>query len=341
MKLATFVPEAQSGIVARIGSVVDDSLIDLTTSYAAWLAERGASDPAGRASSVVPPDMLELLRGEEASMQAARTAHEFGSTVDRTVGVEGRPLQYALDDVRLRSPLPLPNSLRDFVGFEEHVKNGFESYDMDVPENWYELPVSYKGNPDAVIDPGSTLDWPPFTEKLDYELELAAVIGRRGRNVTADEAEAYIAGYTIFNDFSARDIQAREIDVRMGPGKGKDFANGLGPYLVTPDEFDVTDARMTARINGSQWSEGTTADMYYSFGDMIEYISWGQTIYPGDVYGSGTVPLGCGKGLGRWIEPGDVVELEVEGIGVLEHTIGEQTEQVTRDFVTEYEFDHR
>jgi 2-keto-4-pentenoate hydratase/2-oxohepta-3-ene-1,7-dioic acid hydratase in catechol pathway len=341
MKLATFSSEPADAAQPRIGSVADDQIVDLTLACAERLRDQGVERASEEAHRLVPPDMLEFLRGEDASRTAAQAAEAYA--LDRATARtdEGEQYRFELDSVELLSPLLRPPTLKDFSAFEQHVKNGFESYGLEVPEEWYNLPVCYKGNPDSIVGPNEVVDWPPFTEKLDYELELAAVIGKRGRNVTAEEATDYIAGYTIFNDFSARDIQAREMGVRFGPAKGKDFANGLGPYLVTPDEFDVEDTRMTARINGEVWSDGDTSGMYHRFEDMIEYMSWGQDIYPGEVYGSGTIPYGCGKGLGRWIEPGDEIELEIEGIGVLRHTVGEQTEQVERDYDTDYEFDHR
>lgn len=341
MKLTTFTTDASPDSPHRLGSAVDGQIIDLTASYAELLRERGVDTPLDQAKAEVPPDMLEFLGGGDQSMEAAREAESYALDQNDPVDSDGDRFRFDEESIRLLSPLPRPNTLKDFSVFEQHVKNGFESYGMDVPEEWYNLPVCYKGNPDSIIPPDSEVEWPPFTEKLDYELELAAVIGKQGRNIPAEDATDYIAGFTIFNDFSARDIQAREMGVRFGPAKGKDFANGLGPYLVTTDEFQLEDTRMTARINGEVWSDGDTSGMYYSFEDLVEYQSWGQTIYPGDVYGSGTIPYGCGKGLGQWIQPGDVVELEVDGIGVLRHTVGEQTDKTERDYETDYEFDHR
>jgi len=164
--------------------------------------------------------------------------------------------------------------------------------------------------------------WPSFTEKFDYELELAAVIGRKGRNIPADRARDYIAGFTVMNDFSARDIQRKEMRVRLGPAKGKDWCTALGPYLVTPDQIgDPYNLRMTARINGEQWSEGNSSSTYWKFEQMIEFLSKDDTIFPGDVIGSGTVGTGCGLELDRWVKRGDVMELEIEKIGVLRNRV--------------------
>jgi 2-keto-4-pentenoate hydratase/2-oxohepta-3-ene-1,7-dioic acid hydratase in catechol pathway len=242
--------------------------------------------------------MLELLRR---GLDAVRTGERV-----------------ALREVALRAPLPRPNSMRDFMLVEEHVRNSLG----DVPAEWYEIPVYWKGNCDAVFGPEDEVPWPAYTEKLDYELEVGAVIGRRVRGVGVDEAADCIAGYTIFNDWSARDIQFREMKVGLGPGLGKDFATSLGPCLTTADAIDIKTAPMRARINGEVWSEGTLGAMRFSFPEVISHLSQEQTLHPGDVLGSGTVGRGCGLELDRWIRPGDVVELEVEGIGALRNRVG-------------------
>nr|WP_275040053.1 fumarylacetoacetate hydrolase family protein [Natrialba asiatica] len=204
------------------------------------------------------------------------------------------------------------------MAIEEHVRN---SMDGDVPDVWYDMPVFYKGNPDSVVRPGESVRWPDYSRIMDYELEIAAVIGKRGRDIPAEDAAEYIAGYTIFNDFSARDIQGEEMTGRLGPAKGKDFANGLGPYLVPAADIDVLEAPMTARVDGEVWSDGAIDEMYHSFADIVEHVSQSETLFPGDVIGGGTVGEGCGLELGRWLEDGDTVALEIEGIGVLEHTV--------------------
>jgi 2-keto-4-pentenoate hydratase/2-oxohepta-3-ene-1,7-dioic acid hydratase in catechol pathway len=223
-----------------------------------------------------------------------------------------------LSEVTLRAPLPRPNSMRDFMLVEEHVRNSLG----DVPAEWYEIPVYWKGNCDAVFGPEDEVPWPAYTEKLDYELEVGAVIGRRVRGVGVEDAADCIAGYTIFNDWSARDIQFREMKVGLGPGLGKDFATSMGPCLTTADAIDITTAPMRARINGETWSEGTLGAMRFSFPEVISHLSQEQTLHPGDILGSGTVGRGCGLELDRWIRPGDVVELEVEGIGALRNRVG-------------------
>ena len=181
----------------------------------------------------------------------------------------------------------------------------------------------YKGDPDTVVGPDALVQIPQYCQKFDYELELAMVIGRRGKNIRKDEAERYIAGYTIWNDFSARDQQMREAPLGMGPSKAKDFdaGNAVGPYLVTADELDVTNLRMVARVNGEVWTDSTSAGRQFSFAELIVHVSQSETIHPGELWGSGTVTGGSGLELGRWLQPGDLVELEIEGIGILRNQV--------------------
>jgi 2-keto-4-pentenoate hydratase/2-oxohepta-3-ene-1,7-dioic acid hydratase in catechol pathway len=208
-------------------------------------------------------------------------------------------------------------SLRDFIAFEQHIKTVRSKRGAEVPPAWYELPAYYKGNYRTLLGHQQPLFWPRYTEKLDYELELACVVGKQGMDIPEGEAEEYIGGYAVMNDWSARDIQFREGSVGLGPSKGKDFGTSVGPWLVTPDEFNPKNARMTARINGELWSDGNIGAIHWSFPQMIAHVSMEETIYPGDILGSGTVGGGCAAEHDCWLKPGDVVELEVEGIGVL------------------------
>ncbi|WP_227377839.1 fumarylacetoacetate hydrolase family protein [Haladaptatus halobius] len=321
MKLASFEVETPVGPVQRIGVVDDEWLVDVTASYGAVLADRGERRPAEVAAVTAPSEMLAFLHHGDKAFEAAREAVEFTDKTESSVGPNGARLRYRRDEVELLSPLPRPNSIRDFMVIEEHVRNSLD----EPPDAWYEMPVYYKGNPDTVVRPGADVEWPAYSDKLDYELEIAAIIGKRGRDIPAERAEEYIAGYTIFNDFSARDIQLREMEAQLGPAKGKDFANGLGPVLVTPDEIDVENLTVSARINGEIWSDGSLGEMYHSFADIVEHVSHAEPLYPGDVLGSGTVGNGCGLELDRWIEPGDEIELEAEGIGVLRHRVVDST----------------
>jgi 2-keto-4-pentenoate hydratase/2-oxohepta-3-ene-1,7-dioic acid hydratase in catechol pathway len=228
-----------------------------------------------------------------------------------------------VDQARVLAPLR-PRSLRDFLAFEGHLKGALGRLGRAIPEEWYEVPAYYKGMPDTVIGPEQEIPWPAWTDRLDHELELACVIGRRCRDVPAAQAAGVIFGYTIWNDVSARDVQTRELPIGMGPAKAKDWdgSNVLGPCLVTADELDPAGMRMSVRVNGETWGEDTSASMHHTFADMIAYASRSQTLYPGEVFGSGTAAGGSGLELDRELRPGDVVELEIEGIGVLRNRIG-------------------
>ena len=228
-------------------------------------------------------------------------------------------------DTRLLAPLR-PRSLRDFLTFKGHLDNALSRLGRPIPDEWFDVPAYYKGLPDTVIGPEETIPWPGYTDRLDHELELAVVIGRRGRDIAREEAMDYVFGYTIWNDVSARDVQTRELPVGMGPAKAKDWdgSNVLGPCIVTADELDGTNVRMIVRVNGEVWGEDNSSSMHHTFADLIAYASRAQTIYPGEVFGSGTAAGGSGLELDRWIQPGDVVELEIEGIGVLRNPIGQK-----------------
>lgn len=221
--------------------------------------------------------------------------------------------RYPLDQVTLLAPVPVPPSIRDFFAFEQHVATARANRGSEVPKEWYEFPVFYFTNPAAVYGPDDDIPYPDGTNELDYELEVAAVIGRNQD----------IAGFTIMNDWSARDIQRKEMRVGLGPAKAKDFATTLGPVLVTSDEFDGTRGVMSAKVNGEERSRGNLADLHYSWQRILDQAKRNTRLKPGDVIGSGTV--GTGSILehddGRWLTRGDVVEFEVEGIGILRNRV--------------------
>ena len=224
---------------------------------------------------------------------------------------------------RWLGPLDRLASLRDFLAFEDHVKRGATRRGTEVPEYWYEAPVYYKGNHRAVIGPDDVCPWPSYTKRMDFELELAMVVGKRGRNVDESDAGDHIFGFTILNDFSARDIQAREISAWLGPAKGKDFANALGPCIVTADEVGTEpDLQMICRVNGDEWGRARSSDAKWRWAEMIAHVSAGEDIFPCDVYGSGTPGGCCGLDLGRDLASGDEVELEIQSIGILRNTVG-------------------
>src|SRR5215216_1534468 len=238
----------------------------------------------------------------------------------------------ALEEVTFHSPMN-PSTLRDAYAFETHVKTANRNRGQEVPENWYKFPVFYFSNPNNNYGHEEAIPCPSYTQALDYELEIAAVIGKHGINIKPEEAPDYIFGYTVFNDWSARDLQVQEMKVYFGPVKSKDFACSFGPVIVTPEALadkatgrpGVYDLEMTARVNGVEMSRGNFKDIYWSFGDIIARASQSVMLHPGDVIGSGTVGTGClyelTKNQGPWLNIGDVVELEIERIGVLRNTI--------------------
>ncbi len=324
MKLCTFEVATPLGPRRRLGAILESGIVDLNLACE-WMLERdGETRPRQLAAVVLPDNMLEFLQeGVTALRYASQVLRELGGCAKRA---DGTTLRYKPEQVRLLAPLPNPPSLRDFYAFEDHVKTGFEKRGEPMPREWYEMPVYYKSGHQNIVGPEEDVLWPSFTEKFDYELELAAVIGKKGSNLKSEEARDYIAGFTVMNDFSARDIQKKEMKVRLGPAKGKDWATGLGPWLVTPDEIgDPYSLEMTARVNGEVWSRGNSGSLFWKFDQMIEFLTKDDTIYPGDVIGSGTVGTGCGLELNRWVQPGDVMELEIEKIGVLRNRVVRET----------------
>jgi fumarylacetoacetate (FAA) hydrolase len=254
-------------------------------------------------------------------------------------GADGKPAAsraskeaLSFEEVTFHSPIH-PTTLRDAYAFEQHVVTANRNRGRDVPEEWYEFPVFYFTNPNAVFGHEDVIPYPPYTKAMDYELEIAAVIGKGGMNIKPEDAPAHIFGYTIFNDWSARDVQRKEMAVGLGPAKGKDFASSFGPVIVTHEELadraagrpGVYDLTMTARVNGVEFSRGNLKDIHWSFGEILARASESVMLLPGDVIGSGTVGTGCllelTKFQGPWLEHGDVVELEIERIGVLRNKI--------------------
>jgi 2-keto-4-pentenoate hydratase/2-oxohepta-3-ene-1,7-dioic acid hydratase in catechol pathway len=228
--------------------------------------------------------------------------------------------RWPIDSLRFLAPIEA-GSLKDFLAFEVHLSNARKRNNMEIPPAWYELPVYYKGNHRTLGGHDEFVYWPRFSEQMDYELELACIIGKEGIDIPVEHADQYIGGYCIMNDWSARDIQMKEMSVGLGPAKGKDFATSMGPWLVTPDEFDPATARMVARVNGEVWSDGQYSTVHWSFAQMLAHVSMDEAVYPGDVFGSGTVGFGCGLEHGRWLQPGNLVELEITGLSVLRNRL--------------------
>jgi 2-keto-4-pentenoate hydratase/2-oxohepta-3-ene-1,7-dioic acid hydratase in catechol pathway len=313
---------------ALLGSWIDNDkrLVDLQK--AASVTAR--HDPTAFSS------MLAMIEAGEPAWRAAREL-----TADQ-------PAEAVIDtaSVRLLAPLPRPPQIRDFLCFEEHLRNVIksvitfmvrdapdpeakrreieESGTAVIPEVWYRKPLYYTANRFGIAAPDEDIVRPAYCNLFDFELEFAAIIGKEGRNISPGQAMQHIFGYTIYNDWSARDEQNLVMEGRLGPGKGKDFDQGvtLGPCIVTADELtDPYVLGMTARINGEQWSSGNSSAMHHRFEDCIADVTRSLTIYPGEVIGSGTVGTGSGMEHLRFLKDGDVVELEVSGIGKLRNRV--------------------
>lgn len=311
---------------ARWGWVEQGYVVDAELA-AKWVQhEKGMGD-----IPLVAPDVLTLLNQENGLSQAKQMAFHLAKEPIEKWFIEGEPVALPLDEVELLSPLPIPRSFRDFYAFEQHVKTARKNRGLEMIPEWYEIPVFYFSNHHAFVGPEQKVKKPAYTHCLDFELEVACVIGKKGKNIPRDQAIEYIAGFAVLNDWSARDVQKKEMKVGLGPAKGKDFATSFGPYLVTLDELEDRrqgehwDLKMTARINGKEVSHGNLKDLYFSFSQMIERASAECELVPGDVIGSGTVGTGCLLELGQdvhpWLKEGDVVELEVEGIGILRNQV--------------------
>ncbi len=335
MKLCTFIaPEDRERL--HLGAILGDAVVHLRR-LRDW-ADAEHVLPA----EALPGTMLEFIHAGPATWDFARELLDTPGSADplTLTAPDGERVAYALNEVWLYPPLPRPTSLRDFYAFEQHVATAYANRGRKVPAEWYQVPVFYFSNPNAIFGPEATIPYPKASQALDYELEVACVIGRVGQDIAPDQAEEFIFGYTIFNDWSARDLQRQEMRVGLGPAKGKDFASSLGPFIVTPDElFDrytgrpgVYDLTMVARVNGEERSRGNWRDLHYSFGEMIARASADVFLFPGDVIGSGTVGTGCllelTRGEGPWLQPGDVVELEIERLGMLRNRVSERNTPV-------------
>jgi 2-keto-4-pentenoate hydratase/2-oxohepta-3-ene-1,7-dioic acid hydratase in catechol pathway len=308
MKLVTYVLlDGQGAGLDRVGVLAPDGrIVDL--------GERFAS-------------MLELIAGGSAALEVARSA----------LGRAQRMLEP--NTVRLRAPLPVPPQMRDAMTFETHYRQGMQVMArmragaagalaarlgfVRIPRVWYEQPTYYKCNRFSVIGPEQDVRWPTGAKLMDYELEIAAVIGKAGKDIARKDALAHVFGYMIYNDMTARDLQEREMRGHLGPAKGKDFDTGnvLGPWLVTADEIDPYGLTMSARVNGEPRGGGHSSSMHHRWDAVIEHIARNETLHAGEVIGSGTVGNGCGLEHGKFLRDGDVIELEVEGLGVLRNRL--------------------
>jgi fumarylacetoacetate (FAA) hydrolase len=316
MKLVTFLNKIQE---SRIGWLVDKGIVDMQLAH-----------------ENLPTDMLTFIDN-----------HEEYFSIIKALG-EVQP-HYHLSEIQLLAPLPNPRSFRDYIGFEMHMQNASRSFGHKIGPAWYDMPIFYFTNHQAIYGPNDEIKRPTKETKMDIELELACIIGKKGKDIKAEDARPYIFGYTVFNDWTARAIQKVEMEIPLGPHKGKDYANAIGPCIVTADEmeqyrvpFDASvftdpirvpsvqidrfNLKMTSRINGVTVCEGNYQTVYYTFEQMMERASENNVnLMPGDILGSGTVGWGSlienNFTVHCPLEPGDVVELEIEGIGILRNTV--------------------
>ncbi len=276
--------------------------------------------------SNIADNMLKFLQGGEGQLQLAKAAVESGNST------------LSEEDVELISPVPNPPSVRDAYAFRQHVATARRNRGLEMIPEFDEIPIFYFTNHHAVFGEGNFSVLQRHTEKLDFELECAAVIGKRGRNISTSDADDYIAGFMIMNDLSARVLQMQEMKLNLGPAKGKDFGSTFGPWLVTKDELefckqssvdgDRYDLKMKAFVNDIQVSGDTLSNMTWTFAQIIERVSYGVDIFPGDIIGSGTCGTGCFLELNgskitdnQWLNPGDTVSLEIDGLGTLTNKI--------------------
>jgi 2-keto-4-pentenoate hydratase/2-oxohepta-3-ene-1,7-dioic acid hydratase in catechol pathway len=324
MKLVTF---SVRGGAPRSGALIDDgkAVVDLVAT------EQANGKPSGSLASV-----LAIAEGGQNALDAAYAA----------LKKPAKDAVFARGTVKLHAPIPNPPQMRDFLCFEKHLKQAFlaarkvraqqspdpaaamremeEKNILSVPQAWYERPLFYHPNRFNVIGDGDDVVWPAYSQLMDFELEFGCYIGKPGKDITKENAREHMFGYTIFNDFSARDEQTKEMAGQLGPGKGKDFdgGNAMGPCLVTSDELkDPYKLTMVVRVNGEEWGRGNSSDMGWKFEDCIAHASRSETLHSGEFIASGTVGNGCGLEHLKFLKSGDVVELEVEGIGMLKNRV--------------------
>jgi 2-keto-4-pentenoate hydratase/2-oxohepta-3-ene-1,7-dioic acid hydratase in catechol pathway len=323
MKLATFIDPAHH---TAIGAV-DTASQTVLALQAAHRQHKGSDSP-----HLV--DMLALMDGGEAALALAREIEHLGAGAG--------PHRHALASVKLLAPVPVPRQIRDFNNAEDHMRNAPAGMQMlvarmkgqpvparsdvqvSIPDVNFSQPIFYISNRFNVVGTEATVEWPSYSEWFDYEGEFGFFIGKGGKNISKADAPKHIFGYTVFNDFSARDKQIREMEGRMGPTKGKSFdtGNAMGPWIVTADEIpNSRDLKVQVRVNGEAWGNSSTSSMIHSFEDMIAYISECETLHVGEFFGSGTMAGCCSLECDRWMKDGDVVEVEFERIGVLRNPV--------------------
>ena len=332
MKVVTYKRHSFMGVQKRLGLFFDEkTIIDVNLLWQAHFEKEGFYAPDSRAEMFAPKSLAQFLRThQDAAIPMLQDTLGMYTKLAKD-GVlatkSGGEISFHLHDVKevkFDAPLDEIHMYRDFYAHEKHVKKGFEKRKEEVPAAWYEIPAYYKGGNTGFIGQDDIIPWPFYSQQLDYELELGVVIGRDGKNVKAKDIKKHIFGFTILNDISARDIQRKEMSIRLGPAKGKDWCSIMGPVIVTFDEFNYEEPNllMTASVNGEEWSRGQSGDSHYSWGEMIEHMGMEEWIRATDFIGSGTVGTGCGLELDKWIKPGDKLELSIERIGTLKNIVG-------------------
>ncbi|MEY2538200.1 MAG: hypothetical protein QOG67_1940 [Verrucomicrobiota bacterium] len=323
MRLATILPENSNLPLAAV-SVDAQNWVGLHTFLSFFGVKDIPQNPSALLADFLPmlmPRFSELTRKVSDWPEHGRVFQGRGGKTIRAK--------------RFLSPILRPPSFRDFYAFEQHARTARSRHGLDMIPAWYEIPVFYFSNPNSLVGNDESIVGPAGSNELDYELELGVVIGNRVRNVPPTQAWQCVAGFTVINDFSARDLQRGEMAVGLGPGKGKDFATAVGPILVTRDEFadkmnsDAISLEMRAMVNGRELSRGNSNSLFHTFPKMIAHASRDADLFPGDLIGSGTVGTGCILELspehtGGWLKPGDTVELEIERIGILRTKIAQR-----------------
>ena len=327
MKFVTYVEKGNDS--QRFGFVVNEYVVDVLRTAIFMNEEKHESEFLEIPSSL--HDCLTDWKPNLLKLQSLQESLENEPVED--LMANNQHVAQKETDVQILPPITHPSTFRDFYAFEQHVKAARKLRGLEMHPDWFRLPIFYFSNPNALYGHGDDIPYPSNTEELDFELEFAVIIANGGRDVKGNDADRLIAGYTICNDWSSRNLQREEMPLSLGPAKGKDFATSFGPYMVTPDELaDAWDnegklhLRMTCHVNDKLISDGNTNDLYHSFPTMIERASMNANLVAGDYLGSGTVGTGCilelrPENTGGWIKKGDVVRMEIERLGILENKI--------------------
>ena len=333
MKLCTFEVACATGPVQRVGVVTEAGIVDATAARIALLEQTLPLSAAVRVGNAqVPPDMIGLIGSGATGLDWVREAVEQVLRRGQAANGAGQQLLYAQPSVKLLAPVQRPPNIANFSVWPEHSATA-AAKGFSVVANTAEARVKpyWKGNPDSIVGPDAVLQFPPYATELDVECELVAVVGTGGKDLGVEAAHQAIVGYTIMNDVSAREIQMIEKKGGRGPSKGKDFDGGnvLGPWIVTSDEVgDVRKLHVSLHVNGRELSGRDTGSMLWDFGEMLSYVSLGQTVHPGQIISGGCYPKGSAMDLDCKLSPGDRVELRISKIGSLFCQLGQKPEKL-------------